>query len=504
MINSKRQTVSLLSLSAVLLILSFPKFNFWLLAWFALVPFFYALDGVDQKSAFKRGFFWGLLFLAVSWYWIGYVTIVGLFLLVAYFALFFGFFAMLYRAFSAFRITGRLLAIPAAWVALEFVRGHLFSGFEWVSLGHSQYTVLPVIQIADVTGQYGVSFLIVMVNVLIKDFCDGWMTKEKTVSRSAVAIVAVALGVTLGYGYVQLNQSLSSKKSIKVSVIQGNIDLETRWKATAWQTIIDQYLELSRLAARDDSDLIVWPETAFPGFLWEDARFFKPVAQFIEEVNTPLFFGAVTHEDDDFYNSAILYRPDGQYEKYDKIHLVLYGEYIPFRKYFPFLGEIIPIDDFSFGRDYKTFSLNRENPVRLSALICFEDTVTRLVRRFVRNGAEILVNISNDVWFRDSKEPFLHMQSAVFRSVENRRSMIRASNTGLSCFIDPFGRVKNCVSNDDGRQILVAGVQSAVVWANTDMTFYTRMGDVFAYFCCALSIILLGLIWKFRRTPQNS
>jgi len=353
----------------------------------------------------------------------------------------------------------------------------------------------PLIQIADLTGVYGVSFWVVAVNVLIKELIDAIAVKKMRIEGKLVIFPMLLMMAVLIYGVVRMAQPHKTG-IVKVGVIQGNIDLPTHWDESAWMSIIHKHLAMSNHAAVDNPDLIVWPETAFPGFLWEDALLLTELKKFIEDKNIPVLFGTVIEKDNLYYNSSVLLSKNSTPDDvYSKIHLVPYGEYIPFRKYMPFLSYVIPIDDFSPGQEFKIIE---SNGARFASLICFEDTVPGLTRRFVDNGAQLLITLSNDAWFRDTSEPWMHLEAAIFRSVENRRTLVRASNVGVSGFIDQMGRIMSIATNPDGKSTYVEAVAVQEVSLNDKITFYTRFGDVFVYSCIAL----LGLAFFKRRFKQ--
>ncbi|HNV23844.1 MAG TPA: apolipoprotein N-acyltransferase, partial [Candidatus Omnitrophota bacterium] len=423
-------------------------------------------------------------------YWIYHVTFLGLALLVFYFALYFGLFGLAYYFSYREKPLRKLFFLPSVWVVLEFFRAHLFSGFSWASLGLSQYKILPVIQIADLTGVYGISFLIVMGNVCLKEFLS---TSQKMKIFFAVLLTVFCLGLTLGYGQFRLKNKIIATGEMNISIIQPSIKMADRWQESLWKDIIEEHFNLSRKAVLQKTDLVIWPESSLPGIFSQKLWLFHQLANFVRDAKTPFLIGAVTHLKDEFYfNSALLFSSDGEVmRQYDKWHLVPYGEYIPFRKYFPFLKYIVPIDDFTSGRELTIFSLGA---LKFSVLICFEDSVAYLSREFIKHGAQALVNITNDDWFKKSSALFMHVQSSVFRAVENRKSVIRVANTGVSCFINPWGKIVKKVQNKQGQSLYVKDIATDAVVFNSIQTFYTKFGDVFAFVC--FLCILIGIIIK--------
>ena len=481
-------------LSAVLLVLAFPKTDLWILAWVGLVPLFFAYDAQSKRQAFFVSLFAGFVFFVGTLYWISFVTTVGMLILALYLSLYFGIFGAFYVYFKKAAPLWKLFIYPSLWVGLEFMRDHLFTGFGWACLGYSQYKNLPIIQIADMTGVWGVSFLMVMVNFAIKEFLSVFIIEKVKFNFKEhgkfFLIPSAVLVLVLVYGYSLLNFFVHSNQKIAVAVIQGNIPQDLKWQEDEESSIIAKYKALSTEAASNRPELIIWPETAFPGFLNEDEEEILKLREYVKSLGIPLLFGVVTDEEDRYYNSAVLFNSQGALAgRYDKIHLVPFGEFVPFRRQFPFLANMVPIEDFTSDKDFKVF-----DPIPFSVLVCFEDTFSNLTRQFVRSGARMLVNITNDAWFYDTKEHSMHLQAAVFRAVENRRSLVRASNTGVSGFIDARGRLYNKLQNAHGEDAFVTGSATAMVDLHEKISFYTNFGDIFTYLC--FGCILLAFIQK--------
>ena len=500
--------------SALLLILAFPQTDFWGLAWIGLIPLFFALDGKSFKSAFGTAYLCGLMVFAGTLYWFIHVTLLGMILLILYLALYYGVFGVLYVFFPRRKFLEQLLLLPSYWIVLEFVRAHALSGFGWVSLGYSQYKNLPLIQVADITGVYGISFLIVLVNIFLKKWlaeqCSGKKFFKDREGRCAAVLVGGALIVVLFYGIFRLNQPPDQKQKLKIAVIQGNIPQAMKWNETLWPEIMEKHLQLTEAAALLKPDLILWPETAFPEILGETPERFTELKKRVARLKIPLLVGAVTQDVSDtgpaYYNSAILISPAGEtVGQYDKLHLVPFGEYVPLRGYLPILTDIVPIDDFTAGKTYTVFPASGVRPWKkgehnFSVLICFEDAVTDIAREFAVQGAGFFVNITNDAWFMDTKAPFMHLQSSVFRAVETRRPIVRAANTGVSCFVDRQGHIHDCVQDSEGKKTFVSGYHVGTMTPESGglRTVYTNFGDFFTYLC--FGCILWGIIRKKGRS----
>ncbi|MDP8212272.1 MAG: apolipoprotein N-acyltransferase [Candidatus Zapsychrus exili] len=501
----KSKNCMLTILSAVLLCLAFPKTDIWFLSWVSLIPLFYALDDKSRKDSFKIAYFCGIVFFVLVFYWLTNVTFVGATLLVLYFALYFGLFAICYSSFKAKNLFLKILFLSSVWVVLEYARAYLFTGFGWASLGYSQYKNLHIIQIADITGVYGISFLIIAVNVLLKGLVDiflKWCRAPKRNLRVPGAtilscfVVVALLAATFLYGNYRLNNTIESTGKLKIAVVQPNTKLTNIWQESLWPKIVEEHIDLTLKAMNDSPDLIIWPETSVPAIFPDEEKFVNEVKNLSNNIKVPILFGSVTREGQDYFNSAILTTKYGEIkEKYNKLHLVAYGEYIPFRSAFPFLKYIVPIDDFTSGSEFTTFSL--EGGGLFSVLICFEDTIETISRGFVLSGAELLINITNDAWFGDSKEPFMHLSSSVLRAVENRKYVVRSANTGLSSFINSSGNILNNVKNNSNKMTYIKGYATLNVDLNQKKTIYTKFGDVFTYLC--FGCILLCALMKIKR-----
>lgn len=491
-------------LSAILLIISFPKFDLWIFAWFAFVPLFFALRDKPKGKAFLLSFLSGVIAWAGIIYWLYHVTFLGLVLLILYLALYFGIFGLITRSHKPSTTSFQLIFIPAAWVILEYLRSHLFTGFGWGLLGYSQYLNLPLIQVADITGAWGVSFLVMLVNVAIYKLAEVAF-KWKSLLKQILPVLLILI-LTLIYGYFRLSQEIKGQP-IRVALIQGNIAQSLKWQAYAKEQIFERYLTLSRESVEDKPDLIIWPEAAMPVVLEQNPLYYEMLRSFIKEIDTPLLFGAATFRNSKYYNSALLLSHQGEFLlRYDKLHLVPFGEYIPLKRIFSFLETVVPVGDFISGEEYTIFPLNRERVAqdakRLAVLICFEDIFPQISRRFVKKGAGILVNITNDAWFGDTSSPYQHLQASVFRAVENRVNLVRAANTGISAFISPSGKVNALVDEQTGKSTFISGWKTAEIYFSPrGNTAYNRWGDWFILFCLAFSFYTI--IFKNRKNRDT-
>jgi apolipoprotein N-acyltransferase len=504
----KISPIFLCLLSGVLLALPFNNGKFWIFSWLGFVPAFFALNNKSLRQAAFLFFITGIIFWWGVIYWLVHVTLAGTAVLVLYLSLYFAIFGLIIRPCTKHSTPYALIFIPSVWVLLEFIRGHLMTGFPWALLGYSQYLNLMAIQIADITGTWGVSFLLIFVNVAIVEIIYS-ATKSL---RLRLGIVAVLLGLflslTLYYGYFRLSGSIVSKgaHTVRISVIQGNIPQELKWATNTKTYILDRYSYLTREAAKMSPELIIWPEAASPALLGEDDAVFARIYALGKEVNTHLLLGAVVKEDGDYFNSALLLdRQGGIVSRYDKLHLVPFGEYIPLKKALPFLETIVPIGDILPGKEHTIMEIpglagSAGRPNRFAVLICFEDLFPELSRNFIKRGAGFLVNITNDAWYKRTAASAQHLQASVFRAVENRVHLVRSANTGISGFIDPQGRLISIVRDLSGTETFVTGYATQEITVkDKTASFYTRWGDLFVVLCSLF--FLFGMIPLLRNKP---
>jgi len=344
---------------------------------------------------------------------------------------------------------------------------------------------------ADITGVYGLSFVILFVNAVLFEVLQQWL--KRTFPLKEVALTVLVLLVFLIYGYVKINhvdREVIQSPSLKVGLVQGNIDQSIKWNESFQLETLKIYRKLSMKVAEDKPDLIIWPETATP-FFFQEVKEYQPIVfEIPEKTNAFLLFGTPFYKIErgkvDYYNSAFLVSPSKELiGKYDKIHLVPFGEYVPLRKLLFFIESSIGegIGNFKPGKEIVHLPLPQG---KFGVLICFEIIFPDLCRRFVKEGANFLVTITNDAWFGKTSAPYQHLSMATFRAIENRVFIARAANTGISAFIDPKGKI---VKQGD---IFTEEAMNGTIRMMKRKTFYTLYGDAFAWICSGFSIILLG------------
>jgi len=498
------------ALSGGLLFLSFPKFGNALFAWFALAPLFYALEGADPKESFRTGFLAGMVGNVGIFYWITFVVVhygglplsVGIavmLLLAAYLSIYTGLFAAGLAYFQK-RWNGPLLAAPALWTLLEFVRSRVFTGFPWENIGYSQYLNANVIQIADIAGVYGVSFVVVFVNGMIFEILKMRRSGNLLIRKALIAL-AVMLPVFI-YGHYRIadiTDSLAGAPSVVASLVQGNIDQISKWDPRYQSETIDIYEQLSIDHLPDRDGVIVWPETAAPFFFGHAGAMREKMVALAKTVNRSLLFGSPHYEKKGdeirYMNSAFLVNPDGTVAgRYDKVHLVPYGEYVPLKQFFPFIGRLVEgIGDFRSGDDYIPLA---DGNRRYGVLICYEGIFPEGARAYKRRGADLLVNITNDAWFGTTSAPCQHLSMTVFRAVETRLFLVRAANTGISAIIDPTGAIQART------ELFARDVLRGSVKFIDKKTFYAAYGDIFV-FICLITLVAYEIIERRRRRHEG-
>jgi apolipoprotein N-acyltransferase len=506
-------------LSGLLLVLSFPKIDLFLFAWVALVPLLIFLYDKDKKTAFKAGLFFGIVYFFGTTYWIYHSinkygsipfvpSILIVLLLCLYLSFYLALFSFLYSSYIRKTDLPVMLVAPVFWTVLEFGRSYAMTGFPWSSLGYSQYKFLAFIQIADITGVYGISFLLVAINGA---FADALLLKRRKMERplysliptiSGFVILFIALLTTFSYGLYKLNQKRAGS-NIRAAVIQGNIEQDKKWDPAYQNAVINTYQELSLAASQDNPHIIVWPETSVPFYFGKDRAFTENLVSFQKQLNSYLLFGSVLakeqksevrsqkSEKKDFFkqtisytNSAVLLDKNGNVSYiYDKIHLVPFGEYVPLRKLLFFIDKlVVGVGDYIPGDSY----IKAVTPFgSFGTLICYEIVFPGLVRKFYVRGGDFIITITNDAWFGKTHGPYQHFSMAVFRAIENRKPVIRAANTGISGFIDSSGRILGTTKLFD-RTFLIKDIKT-----DRTLTLYTKYGDIFSYLCIVCSVLLL-------------
>jgi apolipoprotein N-acyltransferase len=477
------------ALAGLAMHLAFPRPGWDLLGWVALAPVLaLAVTASAPRRALLEGWVAGLAFFLPLLRWLTHtmttfssmsapVAVLVLLALAGYLALFWGGVAW-GLAWLEGRLGPRALWIaPALWVTAELLRSHLLSGFPWGLLGYVPSRRLLVIQIAAWTGVYGVSALLVLVNAAL---ARAALERRWRAVGGAALLSATAVGGALLVGGVHLVSG--DAPTLPIAVVQGNIPQAVKWDAGFKTETLRIYGELTRAAA-PGSRLVVWPEAAVPAYLRFEPGAMRWLADLASGVGVPLLVGVPDAETDGrrvrYLNSAFLVDKAGVRGRYDKMHLVPFGEYVPLKRLLFFVEAIAAeIGDFTPGRRVTILPLEG---APFGTVICYEVIFPNLFRRFVAEGASFMTNITNDAWFGDSGGPLQHLAMVPLRAVENRIAIVRAANTGVSAFVLPSGAIQATLP------LGARGTLRGEVPVRRGHTFYARFGDVFAYACAAMS-----------------
>ena len=498
--------------SGILIALSFPTPGISFLAWGALIPLLVAMEGSTSRTAFRVGCTCGVTAYAIILYWLNIVfiryghlpwsvSIPVYLLLVFWLALFYGLSTSIARMGENVGIKAAF-TLPVAWVAFDFIRSFLFSGFAWAMLGHSQFRTLPLIQIADLGGVYGITLLIVLANVVLYRALRAVSgAGVRYPVKSALTLLAL-LVATLFYGFSQLqkNDTDASKKPMRVALIQGNIPQDVKWSPEFREKTVDTYERLTREAAKGGVDLIVWPESAVPFFFQDEPLQAERIRKLARETGAHLLLGSPAHElrngRNTFLNSAFLLSPSGEtIGRADKLHLVPLGEYVPLGNILTFINKlVVGIGDFAPGE--KAVALDAAG-TKLGIQICYEVIFPELAREYVRAGARVLVAITNDAWFGRSSAPYQHLSISIFRAIETRTPLIRAANTGITAIVDKNGHISTMTG------LFAEGYRTGEIEPGSGQSLYLKIGDAPAWICLLLTAGVALLAWIKQKTKNN-
>jgi len=490
-----------LSLSGVLLAAAWPPLPFGFLAYIALI---WPLDIISGKSfggAFKSGYLFSFVYFLFSLYWIGWVTIPGTLAAMAIISLYSAFIFALYAGLYRYSRVTALILFPFLWVGMEYFRTLLEIAFPWSNLSYTQGSYTAFIQICEFVGDSGVSFLIVIVNILLWRACRARRRLGKIIPVFVSGLLVIIPTI---YGALVLADAEPGNNGpIHVALLQGDIDLETKWDKEKIDFNFGVYDSLAAAAA--GADLLVWPETAAPAYLLNDWGLRKRVAATARRAGRPMLVGMLDYQyvDDtllETFNAAVQFNSDGSHRlPYHKNKLVPFAETVPYGQYIPWLANLsLGWSDFAHGRELRRYENDFGN---YGTLICYEVIFPELVSRYIREGADFLVNITNDTWYGYSSGPYQHAGMAIFRAIENRTWIARAANSGFSYFVDKYGRIYN------RSRLYERVVIEGTVTPRQGLTFYTRMGPVLGragFLSIGLVTCILLTLWIEPKAARRS
>jgi apolipoprotein N-acyltransferase len=533
----------LAALSGVLQVVPFPiagPVPHWRsgLVFFVLVPLLVALLGSDSdnrplnwRQTAALGYLSGVIWYAGSCYWIyrtmhlyggisgpvSFAILILLSLCLGLYPALFGLLVGLVRG-SRVRAAGALVVAPFLWVAVELARARI-TGVPWDQMGVASVDNFLLTQLAPFTGVYGLSFVIVLVNAHIAAF---FVFRNRGVRLQSLAVgMLLAFFIVFGGWHVHRFMPLTAEPEQTATLLQENLEVGAQADglslASGFKTIDEMYGEFERLSLHPTdpfvarraaglmgpTQLIVWPESPAP-FEAGEPRFQQQVGMLAQTAHVPVIAGAIGVDPDatrrrgyKIFNSAEFFNPDGTSGgRYDKIHLVPWGEYVPFKQLFFFASNLTQeVGDFDPGTERKVF---RSGGHTYGIFICYESVFSNEVRQFVLDGAEVLVNISNDGWYGDTGAPWQHLDMVRMRAIENHRWILRSTNTGITTAIDPYGRVRERAPRHV-RTAIAVGFNY-----ENEITFYTRYGDVFAWMCAFITLLLASFAVLRIYQPEES
>jgi apolipoprotein N-acyltransferase len=455
---------------------------------------------------FRLGFGAGLVYFAGTLYWV--VTVMTTFggladpvavlvgaLLVAYLSIYPAFFAVLLGHAVRRGGVGMVWLAPIFWVAMEWLRSWVGGGFPWALLGSSLATVLPVVQLASVTGVYGLSLLVVLVSTA----AAALTLSRRRPDRIGAAVVAALTLVIAAAGTMRVAGSALTRSGtvIRVGLVQGNVAQDRKWNPAFRDQILGNYLALSQRVIDAGARLVLWPEAATPFFFDAESALAAPIRQLASLTRTPFLIGTdeivrgAGGEPDRYYNAAVLVGADGRsHRSYRKMQLVPFGEYVPLKQLLFFVGPLVEaVSDFSAGTDPIVFEAGDS---RVSVAICYEVVYPWIARAFVSQGSQLLATITNDAWFGRSSAPYQHFEQASIRAVENGRYLVRAANTGISGVVDPYGRVLAATP------LFEPAATTVDVRLHDHRTIYSYIGDLVAWLSAAATALVLIVLRRRR------
>jgi apolipoprotein N-acyltransferase len=480
---------------------AYPPLDWAWLAWISLAPGLLVALACGPGTAFGWGWLGGFAFFMTLLRWLNFtfatysaipfpLTIGPTALLAGYCALWAGAVAAAVAFIARRRRPAlALVAAPFLWVAAEWARGVLMSGFPWGLLGYSQYLRLPVIQIAELAGVWAVSFVVFAVNAAVA----GVVALPRRQAAAGIGAALLLVGATLAFGLERLAEPLP-KETVRVAVMQPAIAQPLKWDDRYVDSTLQTYFDLTRRLQPGEAELVVWPETASPVVLQRTPVLVAALAGLSRDLRAPLLVGSVDVEDRTpplLRNTAFLLDERGVQGRYDKIHLVPFGEYVPLPGLIGFVrGWAEFISEMEAGTEAVVFG---GPPAPFGVVICYEGIFPGLFRDFAGSGARLMVNMTNDAWFGTTNGPAQHLAMYPLRAVEHRVALARSANTGISAFIAPTGRILRRL------ELFRSDIITERLPLRVRTTLYTRFGDWLPYLSLALSAIALAVAARRER-----
>ena len=508
----QRKDILLSCISGLMLTLCQPPFDISVLSWIAVVPLFVSSVRLKSlKQSFIIGCVSGFVHFMTLLYWLTVamkqygnmpmlLSAMVLILVCTILSLYIGIVASV-ASYVGLKDVKSIFVISGIWIGLEFIRGYIpYLGFPWCLLGYSQHDITVIAQLSAVTGVYGISYLILLINCCIAHL---FIVRSKygltTLYIFIISILIAASAIVTGVWRSSLSAEKYDSASLRVSIIQPSIDQSIKWDRNYQSKTMKLYEDLTRFCFPFKPDIIVWPETAVPFFLQEQKSYVAQIQDMAFESNSSIILGSPAYNEEknrintEYYNRAYYITGNsGILDYHDKVHLVPFGEYVPLADKLPFLNKFIPMAG-SFVSGEKLIPLKGDPSVSPGVLICFEAIFPDLARSYAKNDADLLVNITNDAWFGRTGAPYQHLAMTKFRSIETGLPIVRAANTGISALILPSGKI---VEQSGLFEKIVLNGELPV--GNKIQTPYVNMGDWFLIIAAGTAAFLL-LMMRYKK-----
>ncbi|MFC1651160.1 apolipoprotein N-acyltransferase [Candidatus Latescibacterota bacterium] len=474
---SKKTAFICTLISAIILGCAYPPVGLGFLAYVGLIPMIFVLRSMTTRQVLLWSFVMGLIFHVITVSWIRHITWIGMVFSVIALSFFYTLPFIFSKPIIKIYPKKGILLFPFAVAGFEWIRSFDVLAFPWMILGNSQTYYPRLIQFADITSAYGVSFWVAMINVSVY-----FLIMRRTFSRWIFLVLLFVLPFM--YSWAVINAGQDGTKKITVALIQGNVFPDQKWGLGKQFWNLQLYEDMSIEAMAEHPDLIVWPETATPVYLLETASFRHMVQSLVDSINVPILTGtpSIDYKSEKKWNSAAYFLP-GQFEveRYDKINLVPFGESIPFNSIFPALNKI-QLGQANWDKGSKPVVFSSPELPPFNVAVCFESIFPDLIRKFVIRGSRFIVVITNDVWFGPYSSPIQHAMISSLRAIEFHLPVVRCANTGISMVIDRYGRVTDKTKTFE-RDILIGDITPG-----TKKTVYARFGNIFSLFCLVISL----------------
>ena len=465
------------------------------LAWVCLVPFLYIIQKIESfASIIKYFFIWGFIFHLTSLFWLSsnmgtnrIVALISMLATVFYLSTNTIIIGLIWYRLKKYFRNYSILLLALVWPSIEFIKSYGILPFPWVSIANTQIDYFYLIQIAEYTGIYGITFWIVLINGLL------YLTIKNNFSYSYIFKFIIVFIFPFMIGYMIYNNLDEINDDYQISMVQPNINLKDSRDYSKRFKLLDNLIESSRKCIENNSKLVIWPEAALPFHTLQNKSTLDYInQQLLNDSNVSILSGDLTYDDDKTYNSVILFDRFGIQEVYRKKYPVPLAEQVPLSDIFPKLRKInIGVANYSSGKENVIFNVDDQ---RFSSLICYESTFPDINRQHAKLGVDFITFLVNDAWYIKWPEPEQHARQSIYRAIENRKSVIRCANTGISLVIDPSGYVRERTNLNES-DIITTTVKKV-----NYITFYTKFGNVFAY----ILLIILGVLFilTFKKNEE--